>query len=285
VPQRPGIRGKRNQRNEKIDPVFTIHFLDYKSRITIIGMKRNDLVKFLDDYLQIGKYADRSNNGLQVQGADDVTRVAFAVDACLASFQSAARLGAHMLITHHGLFWSEHIQLTGAHYARVKALFDHNISLYASHIPLDAHAEVGNNIELARMAGLQNIQPWGDYKGAFIGFIGDLPAPLSVADLNARIESHIGEGNLIQGEKPCRRVAVCSGFGVTLVDEALAAGADTLITGETSHTWYQTVAERPINVIYGGHYLTETVGVKALARKLAAQFGLETVFIDLPTGL
>lgn len=248
-------------------------------------MKRNDLVNFLDAYLQAGKYADRSNNGLQVQGADEVTRVAFAVDACLASFQSAAGLGARMLITHHGLFWSEHIQITGAHYERVKTLFDHNISLYASHIPLDAHAEVGNNIELARMAGLQNIQPWGDHKGAFIGFIGELPAPHSVAELNARLEEQIGRGNLAQGSQLCRRVAVCSGFGVTLADEALAAGADTLITGETSHSWYQTVAERPINVIFGGHYNTETVGVKALARKLSAEFGLETVFIDLPTGL
>lgn len=248
-------------------------------------MQRNDLVKFLDEYLQVGKYADRSDNGLQVQGADEVTRVAFAVDACLASFQSAAGLGAHMLITHHGMFWSEHIQITGAHYERVKTLMDNKINLYASHIPLDANAEVGNNIELARMAGLQNIQPWGEHKGMFIGFIGDLPVPQSVAELNARLEAQIGQGNLAQGSQPCRRVAVCSGFGVTLVDEALAAGADTLITGETSHTWYQAVAERPINVIYGGHYNSETVGVKALARKLAAQFGLETVFIDLPTSL
>lgn len=248
-------------------------------------MQRNDLVKFLDEYLQIGKYADRSNNGLQVQGVDEVTRVAFAVDACLASFQSAAGLGAHMLITHHGLFWSEHIQIVGAHYERVKTLIDNKINLYASHIPLDAHAEVGNNIELALMAGLQNIQPWGEHKGAFIGFIGDLPAPQSVAELNTRLEAQLGRSNLAQGSQPCRRVAVCSGFGVTLVDEALAAGADTLITGETSHSWYQTVAERPINVIYGGHYNSETVGVKALAHKLAAQFGLETVFFDLPTSL
>jgi dinuclear metal center YbgI/SA1388 family protein len=259
-------------------------------------MKWRELVSYLDDTLQVGRYADRSNNGLQVQPAgDDVTRVAFAVDACLASFEGAIAERAQLLITHHGLFWSEHMQLTGAHFERVKALICAGCGLYASHIPLDAHAEVGNNIELARIAGLQDIQPWGAYKGATIGFIGTLPDPLPLNELNARLEAVIGKGNRVTstpgpssvhgGGELVRRVAVCSGFGVTLIDEAIAAGADTLITGETSHTWHQQVAERPINVIYGGHYNTETVGVKALARHLEKQFGLQTVFIDLPTGL
>lgn len=262
-------------------------------------MKWRELVSYLDEYLQVGRYPDRSNNGLQVQPAgDEVTRIAFAVDACLASFQGAIAERAQLLITHHGLFWSEHIQLTGAHFERVKALICAGCGLYASHIPLDAHADVGNNIELARMAGLQDIQPWGAYKGATIGFIGTLPEPLPLSELNTRLEATIGKGNRVQpclpspadaggaaGGGMASRVAVCSGFGVTLIDDAIAAGADTLITGETSHTWHQQVAERPINVIYGGHYNTETVGVRALARHLEKQFGLQTVFIDLPTGL
>jgi dinuclear metal center YbgI/SA1388 family protein len=258
-------------------------------------MKWRELVSYLDDYLQVSRYADRSNNGLQVQPAgDDVTRVAFAVDACLASFQGAIAERAQLLITHHGLFWSEHIQLTGPHFARVKELICAGCGLYASHIPLDAHADVGNNIELARIAGLQDIEPWGPYKGTTIGFIGTLPEPTPLVELNARLEATIGKGNRVSptpnpsptggGEFACR-VAVCSGFGVTLIDDAIAAGADTLITGETSHTWHQQVAERSINVIYAGHYNTETVGVKALARHLENQFGLQTVFIDLPTGL
>ncbi len=258
-------------------------------------MKWRELVSYLDAYLQVSRYADRSNNGLQVQpDGDDVTRVAFAVDACLASFQGAVAERAQLLITHHGLFWSEHIQLTGPHFERVKTLICAGCGLYASHIPLDAHPEVGNNIELARIAGLQGIQPWGDYKGTTIGFIGNLPASTPLSELNTRLEAQIGRGNRVQpsplaplatGEGSARRVAVCSGFGVTLIDDAIAAGADTLITGEASHTWHQQVAERPIHVIYGGHYNTETVGVKALARHLEKQFGLQTVFIDLPTGL
>lgn len=260
-------------------------------------MKWRELVTYLDDYLQVSRYADKSNNGLQVQPAgDDVTRVAFAVDACLASFQGAIAERAQLLITHHGLFWSEHIQLTGPHFERVKALIVAGCGLYASHIPLDAHAEVGNNIELARIAGLQDIQPWGDYKGTTIGFIGTLPHPKPLSALNVQIELQIGKVNRVQipssdyaggagGGGIAHRVAVCSGFGVTLIDEAIAAGADTLITGETSHSWHQQVAERPINVIFAGHYNTETVGVKALARHLEKQFGLQTVFIDLPSGL
>ena len=256
-------------------------------------MKTNALVDYLDGYLQLSRYPDRSNNGLQVQGGVDVTRVAFAVDACLASFTGAIAANAQMLITHHGLFWSEHIQLTGPHFARVQMLIEHFLGLYAVHIPLDAHPEVGNNIQLARMAGLENIEPWGAYKNTTIGFIGDLPLPERVPDLYKRIETQIGEGNLIQARNSaavpaqalCRRVAVCSGFGVSMIDEAIAAGADSLLTGETSHQWYQHVAERDLNVIYAGHYATETIGVRALSKHLESHFGLATVFIDVPTGL
>ncbi len=256
-------------------------------------MHRTDLVSYLDDYMHIGQYSDRSNNGLQVQGVTEVTRVAVAVDACIASFRQATDWGAHMLITHHGLFWSEHMQLIGPHLDRVRLLIEAGLSLYAAHIPLDAHPEVGNNIQLANMIGLASVVPWGAYKNTTIGFLGDLPVPERVSDLYQRLEDQIGEGNLIQARTSapipahalCSRVAICSGFGVSMIDDAVAAGADTLITGETSHQWYQMVAERDLNVIYAGHYATETVGVKALARHLEARFDLATTFIDLPTGL
>lgn len=265
-------------------------------------MKLNELVVYLDTYLQVGRYADRSNNGLQVQGNGKVTRVAFAVDACLASFQCAVAERVQLLIVHHGLFWSEHVQITGPHYERIKMLICGGCGLYAAHIPLDAHAEVGNNIELARMAGLQDIEPWGMSKGMPIGFIGNLPQPMPVEELNARLEVQIGKGNRMQTPPPnlprsageearsagggyARRVAVCSGFGVTFLEDAIAAGADTLVTGETSHQWFHLVEERGLNVIFSGHYASETVGLKALARHIEQQFGLQTVFIDLPTGL
>jgi dinuclear metal center YbgI/SA1388 family protein len=249
-------------------------------------MRLTDLTTFLDHYLHLQDYQDRSNNGLQVQGDPEVTRVAFAVDACLASFQAAVEHAAQMLIVHHGLFWSEPIQVTGAHYERLKTLLDGGCGLYAAHIPLDAHPEVGNNVQLARLAGLQNIKPWGNHRGDEIGYIGDLPQALQVDELNARLEERIGKGNRVQSNgELARRVAVLSGFGVDFATQAAAAGADTLITGETSHTWYHSVAEYGLNVICGGHYNTEKVGVQALQHKLKAEFGLDTVFIDLPTGL
>ncbi len=260
-------------------------------------MKTSNLVRYLDTYLNVARMQDRSNNGLQVQPeSEEVTRVAFAVDACLASFKAAIEAHAQLLVVHHGLFWSEHIQLTGAHFERVKTLICGGCGLYASHIPLDAHAEVGNNIELARIIGLQNVQPWGTHKGSLIGFIGNLPQPMQVSELSAVLEAKIGRGKGTQthptpnpspereGSK-ASRVAICSGFGVTFLDEAIAAGADTLLTGETSHQWFHRVDESSINVIYGGHYNTEMVGLKALARHIEQQFGLETIFIDLPTGL
>jgi dinuclear metal center YbgI/SA1388 family protein len=249
-------------------------------------MRLDELTHWLDDYLKIADYTDRSNNGLQVQGNPEVTRVAFAVDACLAAFQGATARGAQLLIVHHGLFWSQHLQITGAHYERIKMLMNANCGLYGAHIPLDAHPEVGNNIQLTQMAGLQNIQPWGEHGSDVIGFIGDLPRTLSVADLSKRLEARIGKGNRIVTRTPtASRIAVLSGYGVDFVNQAIAAGADTLITGETSHTWYHQIAELNINVIFGGHYNTETVGVLALARKTTEVHGLDTFFIDLPTGL
>jgi len=223
---------------------------------------------------------------LHVQGDPEVIKVAFAVDACRASIQGAVNYGAQLLIVHHGLFWSEHLQITGTHFQRVKLLIDNNIGLYAAHIPLDAHPEVGNNVQLAGIAGLQNIVPWGEHKGDIIGFIGDLPQPLPLDRLVARLEAQIGKGSRSQSSgQPAKRVAVLSGFGINFIDAARAAGADTLITGETSHTWFHPTVELGINVIYGGHYNTETVGVLALARKLVETFQIDPTFIDLPTGM
>lgn len=250
-------------------------------------MNAKDLIEYLNAYLALDRYTDRSNNGLQVQCPPEIQTVAFAVDACLASFRRAVELGAQLLVVHHGLFWSEPIQLIGAHFERVRTLIQGGCGLYAAHLPLDAHPEVGNNVQLAQIVGLRNIQPWGMHKGVPIGAIGELESALEVEQFAERVREGIGA--LVRVQAPtdarCRRVAVCSGFGVTLLDEAIRAGADTLLTGETSHTWYHPVAESGLTVIYGGHYNTETVGLKALAAHLSGQFGLETVFIDLPTQL
>jgi len=250
-------------------------------------MRTIELIAYLNEYLHLSEHEDRSNNGLQVEGASSVTKIAFAVDACQAAFEAARDAGAQLLITHHGLFWSEVKLLTGPHFKRIKTLFDANVGLYGVHLPLDAHPEVGNNVELCRMIGLVDIQPWGTYKGHAAGFGGTLPRPMTLNNLAAKIDAALGVNSrvLAFGPQVVDRVAVSSGGASFLIPQVVAAGFNTYFSGETSHSYYHDAKDYGLNVIYSGHYATETVGLKALARHLETQFGLQTVFLDLPTGM
>jgi dinuclear metal center YbgI/SA1388 family protein len=250
-------------------------------------MNRNEVVAYLDDYLQIKTIEDRSNNGLQVEGADEVTRVAFAVDAGLAAFMGAQTAGAQMLIVHHGLFWSEPVLITGIHRRRLGHLFDSDLSLYAAHLPLDFHDEVGNNATLARWLGLEDVAPFGNYNGRSAGVTGRLPQAVPLEQFTAQVEEALGEAVVRIwpfGPPLVQRVSIASGGGSFLSAQVAKMGTDVFLTGEMNHNVYHMVRELGLNVIYGGHYATETAGLKALAEHLAARFGLETVFVDLPTG-
>lgn len=250
-------------------------------------MKTLDLVNYLNEYLHVAAIEDRSNNGLQVEGTSEVNTLAFAVDACLASFEAARDVQAQLLITHHGLFWSEVTLLTGPHFKRIKTLLDANINLYAAHLPLDEHTEVGNNVELCRLLGLMDIQPWGRYKSSPAGYGGLLPQPMALNDLAAQIDRLLSTHSRVLNFGPpiVDRVAVSSGGAAMFIPQVQAAGYSTYFSGETSHSKYHDAKDYGLNVIYAGHYATETVGLKALARHLTQQFNLHTVFIDLPTGL
>jgi dinuclear metal center YbgI/SA1388 family protein len=250
-------------------------------------MKRTELVAYLDDFLQVKTIEDSSNNGLQVEGADEVTRLAFAVDAGLAAIEKAQAAGAQMLVVHHGLYWSKVILVTGVHRQRLGRLFEADLSLYASHLPLDMHAEVGNNATLARLLELDEVAPFGEYKGSATGFAGSLAQPLSLDQFVAKVEGATGESVLKTwpfGLDTIQRVGIVSGGAAFLVDQAAEAGVDVYLTGEMSHSFYHQAQELGLNVVFGGHYATETVGLKSLAEHLVERFGLETVFIDLPTG-
>lgn len=249
-------------------------------------MKRTDLTRYLDEYLRLREIDDSSDNGLQVEGADEISRIAFAVDACQASFEAAVQAGAQMLIVHHGLFWGRVKRLVGPHYRRVKTLLDGSVSLYAVHLPLDAHAEVGNNAELARLLGVADVAPFGDYHGTTIGMGGVLEPPLPLSDFVARVTEQVGAPLRVYdlGPDTVQRVALISGGAMSMLNEVAQAGYDTFVTGETTHSFYHDIREYGLNVICAGHYASETVGLKALARHLAQKFGVETIFIDLPTG-
>jgi dinuclear metal center YbgI/SA1388 family protein len=250
-------------------------------------MKRNDLVAYLDDYLRVKAIADASNNGLQVEGVEEVTHLALAVDASLAAAQETAEAGAQMLVVHHGLFWGKPLMVTGIHHRRLRQLFEAKLSLYAAHLPLDVHDEVGNNAVLARWLSLEEVVPFGEYEGAPVGMAGQLPAAISLGDFATQVESVLQE-QIIQiwpfGSPTVRRVGIVSGGAAFLLDQAAAAGVDVYLTGEVSHGSYHAAHELGLNVVFGGHYATETAGLKALAKHLADKFGLETTFLDLPTG-
>jgi dinuclear metal center YbgI/SA1388 family protein len=250
-------------------------------------MRLDDLVSYLDEYLQIRQGGDDALafNGLQVENAGEVRRIAAAVDACQAVFDRAAALGADLLIVHHGLFWGGLQPLTGPHYRRVSALVRAGMALYGAHLPLDRHPEVGNNVVLARLLGMQVTGWWGEYKGAPIAVRGELELPRET--LTQRIAAALGPvPRLIPGGPgSTKQVGIVTGAGGSMIREAKAAGLDTLITGEGKHHSFFDAEELGINVFYAGHYATETVGVTALAEHLAGRFTLPWSFIDHPTGL
>lgn len=248
-------------------------------------VRRDELVAYLDRYLRVAEVPDSSPNGLQVQGADRVGRVAFAVDASVKTIRAAAAGRASMLVVHHGLWWGKHEQIVGTMHARIAALIQGNLSLYAAHLPLDCHPEVGNNVELARLLGLRIESPFGPYQGVDIG-VAAVARRTARARFVKAVEAklHAKAGVLPFGPAAVRRVAIVSGGGAMFAEAAARAGCDTLLTGETSHAAYHRAREAGVNVVFAGHYATETVGLQALRRHLRTRFGLATAFIAAPTG-
>jgi dinuclear metal center YbgI/SA1388 family protein len=248
---------------------------------------RDELTAYLDEYLRVADISDASPNGLQVQGAERVGHIAYAVDASLLSMKAAVRAGADMLIVHHGLWWGRHEQIVGNLHRRVAALIKNNLSLYAAHLPLDCHPEVGNNSELARLLRARVERPFASYRGMEVGVIATLPR----AQKRAAFVSAVGKqldaepAVLAFGPESVRRVGIVSGAGAAAAEEAARAGCDTLLTGETSHAAFHPAREAGINLVFAGHYATETVGLRALERHLRKRFGVGGTFVAAPTGL
>lgn len=255
------------------------------SDLAAVGLA--ELVAYLDDTLNISGFKDPSNNGLQIEGAPQVRRVACAVDAALPTLQAAAEGGADLLLVHHGLFWGQPLMVRGPHKRRLQVALDAGLSLYAAHLPLDAHPELGNNAVMAGALSLQQRQPFGQFAGQSIGFGGELPFALSLQDLAERIQRLTGEVALVHGGGPgeARRVAIVSGAAGDQIEAAAQAGYDTLITGEPKHQHFHDAFEHGVNVLYAGHYDTEVFGVRALAAHVEDRFGLPWQFLHHPSGL
>ncbi len=248
-------------------------------------MNLHDLSSYLDQYLRIAEIADYGPQGLQIETDNqDVKKIALAVDSAPAVIQAAADWGADMLLVHHGIFWGGPQKIAGPFGERVRTSMRTGVNLYAAHLPLDAHPEVGNNAVLADMFGLDNREWWGNFKGTPLGVIGDIN-PTLLKDIVAKLDNKLGTKSrlLAHGANTVRKLAILSGGGAGMVEEVVALGADAYITGETSHSQYWLASDFGINVIFGGHYATETVGVQALGAHLNQKFDLETQFFDFPT--
>jgi dinuclear metal center YbgI/SA1388 family protein len=251
-----------------------------------VFVKLESLLEYLDAYLGVAGHPDYpvALNGLQVDGPEDVTRICAAVDASEAAIGEAVERRAQLLLVHHGLFWDGLRPITGRRRRKLARLIGGNVALYSVHLPLDSHAEVGNCALLTRALGLEPAGRFGRYQGVELGWWGETDVARS--ELISRAEGVLGGPVRAHGAGPerVRRVGVITGSGASFLEEAARMGLDTLVTGEGPHHAAIDATELGMNVLYGGHYATETFGVRALAEHLGERFGLEQEFLDLPTG-
>ena len=245
------------------------------------------IVRHCDRLLRTRRVQDyeRAANGLQVENRGAVTCIAAAVDATLATVRLAAAAKADLLLVHHGLFWGPAHPWTGKRRELIRCLIEHNLAVYSSHLPLDAHPRFGNNARLCAALGLTKLRPFFFDHGLFFGF--QAQARISRADLVSRLQSATGAKPRVVPAGPviCRRIGVVSGGAGDGLKKAAEEGVDTFVTGEGPHWTYGLAEELGVNVLYGGHYATETFGVKALAAHLARRFKVPWSFLDHPTGL
>lgn len=252
-------------------------------------MKLESVLQYLDEYLGVTDHPDYPTalNGLQVAGPSDVENIVVAVDASEASISEAVDRGADLMIVHHGLFWGGLEPLTGRHFRKVSALIQGGVALYSCHLPLDGHSEVGNCALLARELDLELQGRFGLYKGTEIGWWGTLPESTTPLGLAAQLEGVLDTAvHLIPGGPEfIESVGVVTGGGASFVEDAVAAGLHALVTGEGGHHSHFDAMELGITLLFGGHYATETFGVRALGAHLEQRFGVPWSFVDQPTGL
>jgi dinuclear metal center YbgI/SA1388 family protein len=247
------------------------------------------ITRYLDSLLQTALFKDSALNGLQVESAKvEVRRVALAVDAGASIIDQAVQADADLLLVHHGLFWGRTEPIAGVFGAKIRKLLQGKCSLYAAHLPLDAHAEVGNNFELARFFGLSTLEPFFKYEGVPIGVRGRTAGSPNLEWFAARARELTGArgvSTLPFGKPRIETVGIVSGSAAAALSEAVTAGCDLFVTGEPKQDMYHAAKELGVHVLFAGHYASETLGVQALGKRLKRDFEVSTVFIDEPTGI
>ncbi|WP_111414269.1 Nif3-like dinuclear metal center hexameric protein [Billgrantia lactosivorans] len=246
---------------------------------------RTDLVRACDTLLDAPAFKDYTVNGLQVAGRDEVRRVMSGVTACQALLDEAVSWSADLLLVHHGYFWkNEPVAITGIKQRRIRTLLLNDINLLAYHLPLDAHAELGNNAMLARRLGLR-VEGCADGElGQGLVWLGSLPEAASAAGLARHVGERLGRQPLLI-EAPAsgavRRVAWCTGGAQDMIVTAWEAGAEAFISGEISERTTHLARELGIHYLAAGHHATERYGVQALGAWLAQEYGVEHRFVDI----
>jgi dinuclear metal center YbgI/SA1388 family protein len=241
--------------------------------------QRDEIIAFADELLDVGSFRDYGPMGMQVVGADEVSKVVCAVSASRELFERAAAAGAHLVLVHHGILWeNEPRTIDRRMKGRLQALFDADLTLAAYHLALDAHPEVGNNALLAHELGVDVEQPF-----AAIGVGGSLPGGVSIDELIARVRRAVGREPLVFPDGPERieRAAIVSGGGARYLSDAAHEGYDVLIAGEAAEPTMMIARELGIHFVAAGHYATERLGVQALAARIAERFGVDWEFVEL----
>ena len=241
---------------------------------------RDEILAYADELLQAASFSDYGPMGMQVVGADEVTRIVCGVSSSRELFERAAAEGAGLVLVHHGILWNNESRVVDRRLrGRLEALFAGDLTLAAYHLALDAHPELGNNVLLARELGIEPERPF-----AGIGFGGPLHEPCAVEEFAARVRDRLGREPLVfpYGPEPVRTAAVVTGGAAKSLLDAAREGYDLFLTGEPSEPGMHDARELGIHFVAAGHYATEKLGVQALARRLAERFGLEWAFVDLP---
>ena len=240
-------------------------------------MELQQLVRFLDDTLELSNFQDVSNNGLQIENGGTVTKILCGVDGSLRALQEAAKQGADLLICHHGISWGDSLKrITGLNYRLVSFAVEHGIALYAAHLPLDAHPAYGNNAQLCRALGVGKMTPAFSYRGNTIGFKGELPEPVPFDTFCDRVRKFVSPNiqALPFGKKTVQSIGIVSGGAADDVEQAYELGLDVFLTGESGLVGYTQAENLGMNAIFAGHYATELFGVRALGELINRQFGI-----------
>jgi dinuclear metal center YbgI/SA1388 family protein len=278
----------KNDPRENVRGIYWESFRELRQTpLQLVMATLCEIIEYTNDYLRVEEIADWPNalNGLQIENSGKVTKLGAAVDVSTRVLTAAAQKGIDLLIVHHGLFWPGLQRVTGSLRRQLKIAFENDIALYSAHLPLDVHSKVGNNPQLAAALGLKSTKRFLKEKGQSVGLKAKSPMPRSalMRKLKTILGSQVKAFNF--GPKQPRRVGIVTGAAGSEIYRVAEAKIDTFVTGEAPH-WAAVAAEElSMNLVLGGHYATETLGVKALAAHLSSKFQLPFEFLDFPTGL